>query len=74
MSNKEANLWSANLKGANLQQANLKNARLDEDTVLPDSKATLNNGYLSKWTPDTDMSRFTNPEHPDFWQPHNREI
>jgi len=21
------------------------------------------------WTPDTDMSRYTDPEHTDFWQP-----
>jgi len=21
------------------------------------------------WTPETDMTRYTNPEHPDFWQP-----
>ena len=21
------------------------------------------------WTPDTDMTRYTNPEHPDFWEP-----
>ncbi len=63
----EANLQEVNLGGANLESANLKNANLvganlvdtkfDESTILPDG---------TKWTPDTDMGRFTDPNHPDF--------
>lgn len=63
-------LSNANLKGANLSGADLRETRLvrghveditlDEQTMLPDG---------SRWTPDTDIERYTNPEHPDFWQP-----
>lgn len=61
----EANAQEAALGGANLQWAiliavNLQEAYLDEDTILPDG---------TKWTPDTDMARFTDPKHPDFWRP-----
>jgi hypothetical protein len=38
----------------------LGRAKFDEQTVLPD-------GAL--WTPDTDMERFTNSAHPNFWHP-----
>jgi hypothetical protein len=65
----EANLQGANLAGANLAMANLSEANLagaslratglDEDTTLPDD---------SRWTPDTDMARFTDSDHPDFWR------
>jgi hypothetical protein len=73
-----ANLWHANLQGAylayadlqgayligaNLQGALLNRAGFDEETYLPDG---------SQWTPDTDMNRFTNPEHPDFWRSDNK--
>jgi hypothetical protein len=58
---------------ANLLNANLTDAKFDETTVLPDAvweyvtQTDINiTGY---WTPDTDMSRFTDPEHPDFWDP-----
>jgi uncharacterized protein YjbI with pentapeptide repeats len=67
----DANLFGADLKycklqKANLQKANLQNvrniesARFSPETILPD-------GLL--WTPDTDMTRYTDPNHPDFWQP-----
>ena len=55
----EADLRGANLSGANLIRANLRDAKLF-DVILPDG---------TKWTPETDLSRFTNPDHPDFWQP-----
>jgi hypothetical protein len=55
-----ADLCWANLQGASLYQANLQGAGFDEHTTLPDGTA---------WTPDTDMARFTDPDHPDFWQP-----
>ena len=71
---KGARLWVANLKGASLIGANLKGASLgdanlegaelentifDEDTTLPDD---------TKWTPETDMERFADPTHPEFWR------
>lgn len=67
-----ANLWQAdltgvrledvNLEGADLYHANMIGARLvnvefDEHTRLPDG---------SKWTPQTDMTRYTDPQHPQF--------
>jgi uncharacterized protein YjbI with pentapeptide repeats len=49
-----ANLWNANLSGANLQ-----GVKFDESTILPDG---------TNWTPDkTDQTRFTDPNHPNFW-------
>ncbi|MEL6404973.1 MAG: pentapeptide repeat-containing protein [Chloroflexota bacterium] len=65
-----ANLERANLSGAILSNANLSDAKLyyaelsdtifDKDTILPDG---------TNWTPETDITRFTNREHPNFWQP-----
>lgn len=49
-----SDLREAFLSGANLQRANLESA------MLPDG---------SVWTSDTDMTRFTNPQHPDSWKP-----
>ncbi|MEL6271347.1 MAG: pentapeptide repeat-containing protein [Chloroflexota bacterium] len=54
-----ANLSGAMLGGANLSGAYLEGATFDEETTLPDN---------TKWTPDTDMARYTDPDHPDFWQ------
>jgi hypothetical protein len=54
-----ANLLETNLEGASLQEANLKGARVNGGTILPDG---------TKWTPDTDITRFTDPEHPEFWR------
>jgi hypothetical protein len=68
----EANLQEADLSGANLQEASLGEANLQgvsligakysEKTILPD---------YSAWTPDVDMTRFTDPDHPDFWRSAN---
>ncbi len=55
-----AYLGMANLQGAHLTGANLQGAYLDQYTILPDG---------TRWTPDTDMARFTDPDHPDFWRP-----
>lgn len=55
-----SDLQGANLRGANLQSTILTNTLFDENTRLPDG---------TYWTPDTDMARFTYPEHPDFWNP-----
>jgi hypothetical protein len=65
-----ADLCSANLKGTCLSWANLLDATLisDEDkghrvqfdkhTILPDGKT---------WTRKTDLTRFTDASHPEFW-------
>ena len=60
-----ADLQGAGLDGTDLQRAtligaNLQGATLNENTILPDG---------TKWTLDTDMARFTDPKHPDFWRP-----
>jgi uncharacterized protein YjbI with pentapeptide repeats len=57
---REASLYWANLQGAYLEGANLEGAHFSEGTRLPDG---------TNWTPDTDMARFTDPDHPDFWRP-----
>ena len=67
-----ADMSSVNLAGAELWNANLENAVLagatfDEETFLPDSDPLGS----SLWTPDTDMTRFTNPKHPKFWRSDN---
>lgn len=51
-------LQGADLRGANLQGAVLSRAGFDGTTILPDG---------IHWTPDTDMARFTDPNHPHFW-------
>lgn len=55
-----ADLSGANLLTVNLENANLSGAKFDPSTTLPDE---------TTWTPGTDMERFTNPQHPDFWRP-----
>jgi uncharacterized protein YjbI with pentapeptide repeats len=63
----EADLRGANLQGANLCGACLElqfngapfsEAKLDGATILPDG---------SKWLPDTDLRRFTDADHEEFW-------
>jgi len=67
----DANLQRANFNQTELQGANLTNsnlaksvaieyAKFDETTTLPDG---------SKWTPNTDMMRFVEPNHRDFFSP-----
>lgn len=55
-----ANLRATILLNANLKQVNIAGATFDEDTVLPDG---------TNWALDTDMGRFTDPDHPEFWRP-----
>jgi len=55
-----ASLLFTNLQGVDLQWANLRDTIFGENTTLPDG---------TQWTPDTDMTRFTDPDHPDFWRP-----
>jgi hypothetical protein len=52
-------LQAADLKDAELQDAKLFEAEFSEETILPDA---------SFWTPDTDLTRFTDPKHPHFWR------
>jgi hypothetical protein len=81
---KDASLWAADLQGTSLWYANLQNADLratllegaslfevnlqgadleeaqfGPDTILPDN---------TPWTPSTDLTRFTDPNHPNFWR------
>ena len=71
---KGANLQSAcfrgtDLRGANLNDANLIDAhfdaatQLDSETILPD---------CTYWEEGNDINRYTNPKHPNFWQPKHR--
>ncbi len=55
-----ADLSYADLSYADLSYAKLTDMKLIIRTKLPDGKF---------WTPDTDMTRFTDPNHPDFWSP-----
>jgi len=64
-----ANLTKIDLENASLRDVDLTNACLKHanltntifiEVILPDS---------TRWAPDTDMSRYTDPNHPDFWQP-----
>ena len=59
-----ANLFQANAQATGFYQANFKNADLtrvifDTTTFLPDG---------THWTPGTDMTRFTDPNHINFWR------
>lgn len=68
-----AMLEDSDLRGASLVQANLRGAKLDhaqfdESTVLPNNNA-FGIGKKNYWTPETDMTRYTNPEHELFWNP-----
>jgi len=69
-----ANLANTYLGAANLVGANLKSVTFDGHIVLPDAQYVGSDAegkmiFDRYWTPRTDMSRYTNPEHPDFWQP-----
>ncbi len=70
-----ANLAGADLRGANLRHVHFENAnfamtggsmedinqpeKLSEFTILPDSNL---------WQTGTDLDRFTDPDHPEFWR------
>lgn len=56
----ETQMGNTNLSGANLSGADVSRAQFDRNTTLPD-------GTL--WTLETDMNRFTDPNHPNYWQP-----
>lgn len=53
-----AKLRGANLTNANLRLAHLSDAEYSTETILPDG---------SQWRLGTEMERFMNPNHPNFW-------
>lgn len=55
-----ADLSQADLSGADLRGALLADCTFDSVTTLPDG---------TNWSPDVDLKRFTDVEHPDFWDP-----
>lgn len=61
----EADLRGTHLEGASLVNASLRGAHLE--SAYLDALTTLPDG--SAWSPDADLTRFTNPTHPQFWQP-----
>lgn len=70
----DADLRTSELIEANLAGVNLAGALFDEDTPLPDSvyvgdDDNGNSLFDVYWTPDVDMSRYTDQSHPEFWQP-----
>ena len=54
------NLENVDFRWSYLRNADLTNATFNTETRLPDE---------TNWTTDTDMGRFTDPNHPDFWEP-----
>jgi hypothetical protein len=76
---RNANLWYANLQDtkfgraklhaanfwyANLIDADLEGAGFDVQSTLPDG---------TNWAPGVDLTRFTDPKHPEFWRSDNPE-
>lgn len=55
----EAELFKTNLTGANLIDANFEEAKFSTDMILPDG---------THWNEKTEMERFTNPTHAEFWR------
>lgn len=64
-------IFGADLQGARLVGANLEKVIWQDKLDGNEVTTTLPDGTI--WTPDTDMGRFTDPEHPDFWQPANEQ-
>jgi len=70
-------LWDVSLRGAKY----IETVICDELTVLPDANPLRDEDgnhitneaghfiYDKYWTSDTDMTRYTDPAHPDFWEP-----
>jgi len=62
-------LRGADLRGTNLNDANMVDAHLDDATLL-DTETILPD--CTYWEEGTDISRYTNPQHPNFWRPNHR--
>lgn len=74
---RRAALGSVSLRGAKY----IETARFDKQTILPDAVPLIDQDgksiqnevghfvYDKYWTPGTDMTRYTDTTHPDFWQP-----
>jgi hypothetical protein len=58
-----AHFGLANLTGVSLDGASLEETHFTGNTTLPDG---------TQWSPSSDLSRFTDPDHPDFWRPDTR--
>lgn len=63
-----ASLSGAALRGANLNDANLSGAHFDSETLL-DTETILPD--CTYWEKGTDIRRFTDPHHSQFWRSHN---
>ncbi len=61
-------LINSSLKGVSLRGANLDGVTFSESTMLPDGDI-IDTRYVGMWAPGTDMARYTDPNHPDFWEP-----
>lgn len=67
------NLRQACLHLAQLEHAHFENVQFDDKTVLPDGEIIawdIDYGaatYTKYWSKDTDMGRYTDPDHPDFF-------
>jgi uncharacterized protein YjbI with pentapeptide repeats len=61
----EADLRGTHLEGASLVNASLRGAQLGD--AIFDPLTTLPDG--SAWSPEVELARFTQPSHPQFWQP-----
>ncbi len=59
-------LRGADLRGANLNDANLIDAHFDKDTLVNSETILPDCTY---WEEGNDITRYTNPQHSDFWQP-----
>jgi len=74
---KGTNLWSTDLRGCDLYGANLLDAKIgvyksrsDEYLITANAETVLPDG--TAYDPDLGLAqfeRFTNPNHPDFWEP-----
>ena len=67
------NLAYANLDGASLSGANLEGVQWKIEVISGKQySTTLPDG--TEWTEETDVKRFTEPEHPEFWSPDSPEL
>lgn len=64
-------LFLVNLKDANLLHAKLENTIFYDKSIKNRKHWSITLPDGTQWTDNTDMTRFTDPNHPDFWQPNN---